>query len=551
MGFLKGSILAAAVAFALNANATPVEVKAKVSYDEASQQLVASRQDGSSLTIPATGLAVESFCEYVDLARNHLVFIVGEEGRGQQWQVADRNGLLPKALKVRDMALPPIATHCEVDPVGQRVYVNEEDVGLWSYPADADSELSRIPVAMEKPFGIFQSIAAFAVIGGHVIVADPKSDELVVLENAETGTEKSRIPAPGLDALDVERLNFVTHRNGELTVRAVGDDGERDYVLPWSAALDGRDVKSSVPVVAVMPSAETDSVERMGDAADDPAIWIHLRDRSRSRVLGTDKQGGLQVYDLSGKRLQDLRVGRLNNVDLRDSFAAASNRDTEALHMFRIATDGNVTELAQIPTRHKDIYGLCMAKDSRGRVYVIANQKDGTFMQYLLAADGKSARVVRTFKLNSQPEGCVASSTHLFVGEEAEGVYRLPLDPSAPAKLEPVIRVGDVLHKDVEGLALYGNKYLVVSSQGNDSYVILDQAPPYRVRGVVRVLADARNGIDGASETDGLEVTDANLGGVYSRGMLVVQDGRNRMPEEPQNYKYIPWSSIAEALQLD
>ena len=35
---------------------------------------------------------------------------------------------------------------------------------------------------------------------------------------------------------------------------------------------------------------------------------------------------------------------------------------------------------------------------------------------------------------------------------------------------------------------------------------------------------------------------------VYQRQ---VQDGRKRMPEGRQNYKYLPWSAVAEALGLE
>ena len=55
----------------------------------------------------------------------------------------------------------------------------------------------------------------------------------------------------------------------------------------------------------------------------------------------------------------------------------------------------------------------------------------------------------------------------------------------------------------------------------------------------------------GASETDGLDVTSAHLGGIWNTGMLVVQDGRKRMPEDRQNYKYLPWTAVAKALGLE
>ena len=78
----------------------------------------------------------------------------------------------------------------------------------------------------------------------------------------------------------------------------------------------------------------------------------------------------------------------------------------------------------------------------------------------------------------------------------------------------------------------------------------MDAEPPYALRGAFRVGVNAVAGIDGASETDGLDVTSANLGGPWSKGMLVVQDGRKRMPEQAQNFKYIPWSDVANALHL-
>ena len=58
-------------------------------------------------------------------------------------------------------------------------------------------------------------------------------------------------------------------------------------------------------------------------------------------------------------------------------------------------------------------------------------------------------------------------------------------------------------------------------------------------------------GIDGTSETDGLDVTSANLGGAYAQGMLVIQDGYKRLPDGPQNFKYVAWEAVAKALQLE
>lgn len=190
-------------------------------------------------------------------------------------------------------------------------------------------------------------------------------------------------------------------------------------------------------------------------------------------------------------------------------------------------------------------------------MYAIANGKDGTFVQYRLSAPNGvvQGELVRQFKVASQPEGCVADDQRqrLFIGEEDVGVWAVDARPEQPATLSTVIKVGPQLHADVEGLALYQSNardYLVISSQGNDSYLVLDAEPPFASHGAFRVGINAAAGIDGASETDGIEVTSVNLGGPWSQGMLVVQDGRKRMPEQTQNFKFVPWAEVTRALKL-
>jgi 3-phytase len=55
--------------------------------------------------------------------------------------------------------------------------------------------------------------------------------------------------------------------------------------------------------------------------------------------------------------------------------------------------------------------------------------------------------------------------------------------------------------------------------------------------------------IDGVSETDGLDATNANLGGVFEEGLWVVQDGRNVLPTERQNFKFVSGSHLADAIR--
>lgn len=521
----------------------------------------ATQQWQTNRYLPRPDFRIEGLCLYRDTEDNDFLFLVGEEGRGEQWLVA--HGIAPLEPRlVRRLSLPPQSEHCRVDDSTGQLYVNEENAGLWAYDAHPEAELARQPVDIVKPFGTLLRAAGMAAVPGGVLALDPTTASLHRYLHLE-GRWQAAVPV-ALSGLDEPEQLSLRVRNQGLELLVQDEGGLHQGQLQWQPAAIAQ--PSSLPVIAAR--VETTPVPSLGDAADDPAIWIHPQDPTRSRVLGTDKQGGLLVWDLAGHPLQDLRVGRLNNVDLRPDFAlgtervdlaVATNRDHNSLHLFAIdRSSGVVRDIGQIPTSLQNIYGLCMMRDDGGTFHAFANDKDGRYVQYRLSApDGRIAgELVRSFRVASQPEGCVADDRNqrLFVGEEDVAVWVVDTRADAAVELQQVIAVGGPLQDDIEGLALYHGaaaSYLVISSQGNDSYVVLDAAPPYAVRGAFRVGPDPAAGIDGAAETDGLEVVAADLGGIWHKGMLVVQDGRNRMPEERQNYKYVPWADIAETLRLD
>ena len=43
---------------------------------------------------------------------------------------------------VRGLSLPPQSTFCQTDDMAGQLYVNEENVGFWRYPADAERRCS-------------------------------------------------------------------------------------------------------------------------------------------------------------------------------------------------------------------------------------------------------------------------------------------------------------------------------------------------------------------------------------------------------------------------
>ncbi|AZF15887.1 phytase [Pseudomonas sp. R3-18-08] len=512
---------------------------------------------GKPLYLPTRDYPVNGLCLYRDSAANLFVFLVGEEGKGEQWLVGNGATLLAQAQRVRGLPLPPSAQFCQVDDAAARLVVNEANIGWWAYPAHPEAAVKRTPVALfDDPA---REAGAMALVPGGMVALDPKTTQLHLFQQAgERWVEQSSLALPGLK--EPEQLAI---HGRQLLVR--DDDSGQLYQgrLDWQA--------TPVPAAPVLPHVaavrQTEPVSRQGDAADDPAIWIHPHTPAKSRVLGTNKKQGLLAYDLNGKLLQELVVGRLNNVDVRPNFklgaqtvdlAVASNRDRNSLSLFSIdRQSGELQAAGEVPTPLKEIYGICLFQPASGELYAIANGKDGTFLQYRLSAPAGRVQgeLVRQFKVDSQPEGCVADDQRqrLFLGEEDVGVWAVDARADQPATLTSVIKVGAQLHADVEGLALYqspARDYLVVSSQGNDSYLVLDAEPPFAVRGAFRVGLNAAAGIDGASETDGLEATAVNLGGPWSQGMLVVQDGRKRMPEQAQNFKFVPWAEVTRALKL-
>jgi 3-phytase len=197
-----------------------------------------------------------------------------------------------------------------------------------------------------------------------------------------------------------------------------------------------------------------------------------------------------------------------------------------------------------------------------GKTYVFINTGDGQMRQWELVANA-NARVgihqVREFRFGSQAEGCVADDAggNLYVDEEDVALWKLGAAADAGDAMTSIDRIdkNPVLKADLEGLGIYhlgdGRGYIVISVQGNDTYAVYRLEGDHEYLGSFAVVADAARGIDGISETDGLEITSRNLGPGFEHGAMIAQDGRNVLPVENQNYKYVPWESIARALDLE
>lgn len=325
------------------------------------------------------------------------------------------------------------------------------------------------------------------------------------------------------------------------------------------------------PIVNLVADVETDPVSNNDDAADDPTVWVNLADATKSTIIGTNKKEGLVVYDLNGKELYNYPVGRVNNVDVREF---TLNGKSETLVMSSKRNDNTITahivnketgELIDIQARPlqsnlKKIYGFGMYKSPKtGKVYALPNGKDGKVEQWeLFESNGKvDGKIVRTFDVGSQVEGIVADDYHakIYVGEEDKALWKYDAEPSSDSKKRvQVISVKDHnMKSDFEGVTIYdagnGKGYIILSSQGNNSYAVFDRLSN-QYMGSFRLVEG--KGVDGTYDTDGIDVTSHAFGTKYPKGFFIAQDGANTKAKDTlhQNFKVLDWRKVSNALKL-
>jgi 3-phytase len=330
--------------------------------------------------------------------------------------------------------------------------------------------------------------------------------------------------------------------------------------------------KEEAPVT-VTASVETEPVPHSGDAADDPAVWIHPTDPSLSTVIGTDKKGGLAVYDLAGGMIEYFPDGRLNNVDLRYNFpldgqqvalvTATDRTDPKRgrLAIYRVNSVTRGLDDVAAPDTYTgiDAYGLCMYHSPKTGQYYAFNIASNQVQQWALFDSGNGqvgVRLVRAVPLNSQGEGCVADDQlgYLYVGEENVGIWRFgaePDDGTEHALVDSVEPVGHLM-ADVEGLTIYyagtSDGYLIASSQGDNAFIVYRRAPDNAYLGQFLITGSDHG--DAVTHTDGIDVANVALNQAFPEGMFVVQDDKNTDPSEHQNFKLVSWRVIASALDL-
>ena len=364
------------------------------------------------------------------------------------------------------------------------------------------------------------------------------------------------------------------HFHNNASIRSAGTKKNIVVILVLSTVVlivspaDIRAVVDVLPVVETDPANGTDN-----DNADDACIWIHPTDANLSLIIGQskdDSNGGIHVYDLNGHELEFYEHGKMNSTDVRYNFGlggelvdivVATNRTTDSVDIYKV--DPSIRRLERvgtIPTGLTEIYGLCMYHNPvTNKFYAIPNHKDGTVQQWELFDDGTghvTGTKVREFDIGTQPEGCVADDelAILYIGEENYGIWKYGAGPTDGAARTAVDTVaGDHLTACVEGLTIYytanGAGYLLVSSQGSDTFVIYRREGDNDYIDTFRVVSNEALGIDGCTQTDGIDVANVNLGSAFPNGLFIAHDHDNTgIDDDNSNFKFIPWDAIANAV---
>ena len=432
-------------------------------------------------------------------------------------------------------------------------------------PFEADLDPSLYPSG-DATLRVTAVLADGESITRTVAIVFPASGSPVALTVEGGSGDGSYPPGTRVDIeADPPAAGFVFDRwTGDVAGVASVTSARTSIVVPAGGATVRATYREAGTPGAVSATVETDPVPGTGDAADDPCIWIHPTDPGLSTVIGTDKSGFyLLVYALDGTEIQRVSTGKMNNVDLRYNFplggttvalVTATNRSNDTIEAYTVNPATRQLEAAGSFAAGLTVYGMCMyVSPVTGDYYVFVNSSGGEVEQWRLGdgGSGVSGTLVRSFQVGSIVEGCVADDElgHFYVAEEPEGIWKYGAEPGDGTSRTLVDGTGSGgnLAADVEGLAIYyaagGAGYLLASSQGDDSYVVYERAGDNAF--VMKFNVVSGGGIDGTSDTDGIDVTNFALGPSFPQGLFVVQDGGNDSAR--QNFKLVPWESVANA----
>ena len=324
--------------------------------------------------------------------------------------------------------------------------------------------------------------------------------------------------------------------------------------------------KIAQPKIAASVITDTVSYD-----TDDPAIWMHPSDPSKSLVIGTDKDslGALYVFNLEGKVIDSLvrkGIQRPNNVDvgyglaLADGltdFAVTGERLTSRLRFFSLPDmkelnpGGFEIFLGEEGPDFRDLMGVALYKSPKtGKQYVIAGRKngpkDGTYLwQYEItaAADDIQLELVRKFgqysgKKEIEAIAVDAALGYIYYSDEGVGVRKYAAEPDMGNE-ELALFATEGFADDHEGISIYevddSSGYLLVSDQqANLFHVFPREGSPENPHAhplITKILLST-------NQSDGSEVSSRSFGPKFPRGIFIAMS-------DNKTFHFYRWEDVA------
>ena len=175
-------------------------------------------------------------------------------------------------------------------------------------------------------------------------------------------------------------------------------------------------------------------------------------------MIGNDKGGALEVYDLSGVLIQRFTGGFFGNVDVRSGFVwGRHTSDVAVTYRAGIRVYGIdpvtrlLTNITDAPTGSISGVrgeGICLYRSPISReVSVFVTARDGWISQVALTDSDEDGLVegtiVRQWDVGSEVEGCVADDefADLYISEEDVAIWKYGAEPTDPTTTDSRVAV--------------------------------------------------------------------------------------------------------------
>jgi 3-phytase len=367
-------------------------------------------------------------------------------------------------------------------------------------------------------------------------------------------------------------------------------------ILFWAAGCQrtrpAPDEDSRNPPPAPSPLSKAVEIEAAYSTAaltndpDDPSIWVHPADPSRSLIIGTMKvpspAGAVVVFGMDGQIRQVISgIDRPNNIDVEYGFrlggrtvdiAVATERLKRQLRVFRIDADagqladlGAIPILADQPGESGAPMGIALYRRARdGTIFAIVAPKTGPGNDYLWqyrlvdAGDGRIGAVfVRRFgkfstttvRDENEIEAVAVDDErgYAYYADEADGIHKWHADPDHAEAAKELAHFGRTgFRGDREGIAIYapsgGPGYIVCTDQlekDSEYHLYPRDGAPDNPHDHSREIVVVRGGADA---TDGLEISARALGPSLPQGVMIAMNSASR------NFLVYPWQDVIAAL---